>query len=118
MCLAVADPRLLVEAFRRPSSCRMAKLLSLFLYGRVCLNAHGITLDESAELEELARNTGATDSARLASVWARANQDHEEAAKRRTRMDEAFEEHPPSDLLLVTSPLFSLSYTSLQNRVG
>lgn len=116
MCLVVVDPRLLVRAFEQPRSCRVAKLLCLFMYGRVCLNVHGVTLEEA---EELARTyEGAADQAELLSVRVGAERDQEEAKARKTQLDEAFLEHTPSDMLLVTSSRLLAELRELAAEAG
>jgi len=106
MCLVVVDPRLLVRAFEHPQTCRVAKLLGLFMYGRICLNEHGVACDEAEQLE--VSYHGVARDGDLAAVRARAERDRADAIRRKALMDDAFVEHAPSDLLLVTSsPLLS-----------
>lgn len=101
MHLLVVDPRLLVRAFEHPHG-RPAKLLSLLAYGQVCLDAAGQHLEEYEEIEATYR--GIVDDDEIADVRARAQREHEIAVERKALMQDACEQYPPSDLLLVTSP--------------
>jgi len=117
MCLAVLDPRLLIEAYAQPGTSPAAQLLCLFLYGRVSLNARGITLDEYGEL---ARSPAAShDPTHLARLRDRAEQDHEHADHCKKRMDAALGGvDAPTDLLLVTSRPLRAELIGLAKRSG
>jgi hypothetical protein len=101
MHLAVVDPRLLIRAFEHWHS-RPAKLVALFAYGQVCLDAAGHPLDESDKLET-SYGTVAEDS-HLASARAWAERQRDDAIRRKALMEEALEQHTPHWLLLVSSP--------------
>lgn len=111
MHLVVVDPRLLMEAFENLES-RSAKLLTLFLFGNVSIDARGHLLEEVDELrEDLERwakivgiSYGEVDYSQLERVQERAEQGTDLAGRRKRRMEEAFEQYVPDWLLLVTSP--------------
>jgi hypothetical protein len=103
MRLAVVDARLLIRAFEFPSS-DPARLLALFAYGRVCRNVVGHPLDEADEMVREARQAGAAlSAAELEGMRTWAERRVEEARRRKNRMETAFEQFPPWDLLLALS---------------
>jgi hypothetical protein len=99
--LIVVDPRLLVRAFEFPR-CNVAKLLALFAYGRICVNAQGYRREEVEKMEESARECDADFD--ISRERAAAEREIEQARCRKDSMESAFEQHAPGDLLLVTSP--------------
>lgn len=101
MHLVVVDPRLLVGAFEHPAA-RAAKLVSLLIYGQACLQASaGQHLEEAADLED--RYLEAQTEAQMARVREFQERSREEAEARRVELQNAFEQIPPDDLLLVSS---------------
>lgn len=110
MHLLVVDPRLLVRAFEHPHS-QPAKLLGLLMYGQVCLDAWGQPLDEAADLEDKYRYVAKQQH--LAEARARAQRAQEAAERRQRLMEDVFEQHPPGDLLLVTSVPLKAEFVEL-----
>jgi hypothetical protein len=106
MRLGVVDPRLLIRAFEYPRS-DPARLLALFAYGRVCINAAGYPHDEADEMaREVDEQGGVLGDEELRSMRAWAARQVDDARRRTELMDEAFEQYPPGDLLLaLSSPL-------------
>jgi hypothetical protein len=99
--LSVVDPRVLIRAFQHPQ-CNTARLLALFAYGRVSLNARGCLHWEVEKMVTEAEEAGTQID--ISGLRARADREVEQACRRKALMEEAFELHVPDDLLLVTSP--------------
>jgi len=98
--LLVVDPLLLLRAFEHPRS-TPAGLLSLLMYGQVCLDARGQPLEEASDL---ALQFGHVVKAeQLANVRAELECAQKMAMARKELMEKAFEQDPASDLLLVSS---------------
>ena len=114
MHLTVVDPRLLVRAFDHTHSLP-AKLLALFAYGQVCLDARGHPLEEADALES--RHREDADPNELAAARARLERDREEAVRRKALMEEALEQHVPDNLLLVASPPLRAELIELARQV-
>ena len=100
MRLIVVDPRLLVRALTHHDS-QEAKLLSLLIYGVVCVRTRALR----EEYDELHRAVGGSVALRkLAKLHACVERRLACARRQKARIERALDQYIPVQLLLVTSP--------------